>query len=151
MNKKFKLEPYNNKNLHNLFKWKNEKTTRYNSLNSRFIKMSEHKKWIKQNINSKKNKVYIFYYNKKPAGVCAIVKKKKFYYLNYSIDRKFRKRGFSKVMLSMFLKKIKAKFYKNKVFAIVLRKNFTSYRILSKFKFVLFNKSKNFFKMKMEF
>ena len=46
----------------------------------------------------------------------------------------------------MFLKKIKEKFYKNKVFAIVLRKNFTSYKILSKFKFVLFNKFLSDFK-----
>jgi len=150
MKKKYKLEPYNNKNLHLLFKWKNEKTTRYNSVNKRFIKMHEHKNWIKKNINCKKNRLYIFYYNKKPAGVCAIIKKKKFYYLNYSIDKKYRKRGFSKVMLSMFLKRIKARSYKNKVFAIVLKKNFTSYKILSKLKFVLFNKNKIFFKMKME-
>lgn len=151
MNKKFNIYKYKNKNSTDLFKWRNEKSTRNNSFKKNIIKLNEHKRWIKNKIKYKKNKIYIFYLYKKPIGMCAIFKKKSFFYLNYSLDKKFRKKGFSKIMLKMFIQKIKNKIYKNRVFAIVLKKNIASYKQLLKLNFNVVNKESNYIKMKLDF
>ena len=151
MNKKFKLLRYKNHNLLSLYKWKTEKVARSNSQNKKVIEFHNHKKWVNKKVKYKKNMIYILYYIGMPAGMCAIIKKKKFYYLNYTIDKKFRKKGFSNVMLGMFLKKIKIKIYKDKVFAIVVKKNLVSYKILNKLKFTLYKKNKDYLKLKLNF
>ena len=54
-------------------------------------------------------------------------------------------------MLRLFLKKIKNKFYKNKIFAIVLLKNKKSTRILADINFKKVSGNKKYIKMKLIF
>lgn len=151
MKKKFNLLIYKEQNLVDLFKWRNDAIVRSNSLNKNVIELDVHKRWIKKKISYNKNKIYIFYLLGNPIGMCAIIKKKKFFYLNYLIDRKFRNKGLSKIMLKMFFKKIKNNFYKNKVFAIVLKKNIFSYKALSQLNFFVIQKENNYIKMKLNY
>ena len=149
--KKKILLKYKKENLITLFKWRNDKVTRNYSLNANKVTFSKHKQWINKKIKNKENKIYIYYFLKKPIGMCSIIKKKESFYLGYSIDKNFRGKSHSKKMLRLFLKKIKNKFYKNKIFAIVLLKNKKSIRILTDINFMQVSGNKKYIKMKLNF
>ena len=150
MEKRIKIQPinklsdYRKKNLMTILNWRNETSTRINFLNQNIIDLNQHKKWIKNLRKNPNNKIYIFYKSKTPIGVCYIINKKKKYYLSYSIDKKFRNRGYGGKMLKLFFKKINKKFYKNKIFATVLPKNKKSIKILIRQNFFITNKNSRF-------
>ena len=147
---RFNLKNYHDKNIMALFNWRNDKMARQNSLNKKIILFKDHKNWIKKNtIYNKKNRIYIFYLFNKPIGMCAILKKKKFYYLNYSIDRKYRNKGFSSIMLKMLIKKIKNYLNEKNIYALVLTNNVASYNVLRRLNFFILQKNKKYMKLQL--
>ena len=79
----------------NIWKWRNEKTTRMNSFNARIIPLSEHMKWFSAALKSKKRRIYIIHNNGKKIGYIRIDYSST-PEIHIAIDKKYRNRGFGK-------------------------------------------------------
>ena len=55
-----------------LLNWRNEKTTRENSLNSKIITEEEHKKWFFSSLKNSNRIIYIVYDNEEKIGTVRI-------------------------------------------------------------------------------
>lgn len=145
----FKLVKYKNNNLLDLFKWRNDSIYRKYSFNKKKINLKEHLLWIKNTLKNKKNKIYIFYLKNEPIGSCSIIAKKNFFILSYSIKKKFRGRGLSKIMMKLLNKKLVYFKKKNIVYADVLKINRLSLATLIKNGFVIKKKYRKFLRLKL--
>ena len=52
--KNIKIRNAINKDIKDIFLWRNDKNTRKNSFNKNFIKFEEHKKWYLESLRDKK-------------------------------------------------------------------------------------------------
>ena len=57
--KNIKIRNALNKDIKDIFLWRNDKNTRKNSFNKNFIKFEEHKKWYLESLRDKKKIIYI--------------------------------------------------------------------------------------------
>ena len=76
-----------------LFDWANEQTVRNNSLNNEPIKWENHLKWLSKNIESEKNKIFIFFNNGKPIGQVRLDLIGDQWLIDYSVDKDYRGKG----------------------------------------------------------
>lgn len=133
LKKNFYLRNSNSNDSNIIFKWSNEPYVRNNSFSKKKISKQEHHKWFKNHVG-KKEKIYIFCSNNYLIG---LIRFKKFYRgikISYLISRKFRGKGYGKIMLKLFVKKIRnSNFYKKKIiYAFVFKKNIASSLVLLK-------------------
>ncbi len=128
------------------FKLANDKETIKNSILRKKITLEQHTIWFKRFLNSK-NKIFkIIYLNKNPIGLIRLEKKYRNYYLSYSIDPRFRRRGYASLALLKFIKKIKMNKKIKKIIALVKKKNTASIKIFNKLNFIDIHYKKKIFK-----
>ena len=145
----YQFKKYTNKNLLDLFKWRNDKSYRKFSFNKKKISINTHKKWVKKILKKKNDKIYVFYKIKRPVGTCMLIEKKEGFFLSYSIVKDLRRQGLSKKMFNFFNKKVINFKKKNLILADVLNKNTLSLKTLTKARFKIIEKNKKFTRMQL--
>jgi len=133
--------------LKTLLGWANDRLVIKNSIsrNSK-VNIKEHSIWLKRNLISRKNNIYIASKKSKLIGMIRTNRFKKYYLISYSIDKKYRNKGYGlkivdKITQKLF--KINKKIYFK---AIVKKENKNSQKIFKKLNFsILPIKNKNFF------
>ena len=127
--KLIRVKFYNTKISKFIFALRNKNYVRNNSINTKKIKISEHKKWF-ENFLKKKNILYIINENQLMIGYIRLEKIKNFFYVSWAILKKYHNMGFAKKGLS-FATKTKAHKYK----ALIKKNNFASIHIAEKTNF----------------
>ena len=103
--KNLSLVIVSNKHKDLLFYWRNEKNTVKNSISNKTVIYNEHQKWFRNRLEIKPVLFWILKKNKSCVGMIRLDKKKIYYFLSYSIDKKFRKKGFGSKIIKKMLKK----------------------------------------------
>jgi len=88
------------------FDWANEKAVRNFSINKAEIAFEDHSSWFKNKLLSEDTVMYIFEESNNAIGQVRFDKKGKNIYIAYSIDKKYRGRGYGKIILKLALEKI---------------------------------------------
>jgi RimJ/RimL family protein N-acetyltransferase len=90
-----------------LYDWVNDETVRSNSFNSQKISYNNHIRWFQQSLVSKDRYIYIFYEEDIPIGQIRLDIQGLEGIIDYSIDKKFRGKGYGTEMLRILEAKIK--------------------------------------------
>ena len=104
--KKLELKEINSEDKDLMFGWANDSLVRKNSFKKKKIKYSDHIKWLKKKIISKKTLIFKLLLNNIPIGQVRYDKKNNYYEIDYSIDEIFRNYGFGKIIIKKSIKKI---------------------------------------------
>ena len=131
------------KESYNLFKMNAHKDARRYSFSKKKFNFSEHQRWLKQKIKSKKDNLYIFKLNKNTIGYIGEKEKYKKKYLSWSVMPNKKFKGYGTKMLKNFLKKKNQTFY-----AFVHKKNTPSKKMSLKLGFKIIEMRKNFYYLK---
>ena len=134
---KFSFREAKKKDEKLLFDWRNDSCVRKWSFSKKTISSSEHKKFFNEKINDKNYHMWIFQTNSTPCGLVRINIKDKNAVINYYIDKKYRGRKLSIIMLTMMRNKFCKKYPKKKIYAYTLSENIISTKSLSKAGFEL--------------
>lgn len=119
-----------------LFNWANDYDVRKNSFNSDYIFYKDHKKWFGEKINSENNFIFIYCLDEMPIGQIRIDVKDKIGIIDYSIDKRFRGKGFGESIMEELIEKIKlSNIELEKLIGRVKLGNIPSQRIFKKLKF----------------
>lgn len=125
-----------------IFNWINEKSVRKNSLNQKLISLNVHKSWIKKKIEVEKDYFKFFCVKDVEAGFVRIDDNGDYYKLNYLLDKKYRGRNLSKIMIKMLLNDKNN--YKHKpIIAEVLKSNYISINTLTSCGFKIYKDNTN--------
>ena len=81
------------------YKWVNEKEVRRNSVNQSDIDLASHKKWFEARLKNKNAVLYYFEKNGIPIGQVRFDKENDHAEIDYSIDSKFRGKGYGTIIL----------------------------------------------------
>ena len=136
-----------------LFNWRNEKNTVKNSISNKPVKYYVHKKWFRKRLKAKPILFWILKKRNSYLGTIRLDKKKRCYFLSYSIDKKFRRRGYGSKIIKEMLKKKIIKDILNKGFkilAIVKKENQASVRAILSNNFYKISANKKTYKLKYE-
>ena len=123
------------------------KDNRKNSFSKSKIDIYDHYKWFKKKISSRSTKIYILNLNNLRIGQVRLDRRKKIFFLDYSINNFFQGYGFGKKIIKLIL--LKFRNYPTEIYANVLKHNKKSIKIMSKIcisKFV----NKNYIKFKLK-
>ena len=123
------------------YRWANDPEVRKNSLNTKIISWATHKSWFQKKLKNKNSVLYIFKKNNNTLGQVRFDKAKQNVKISYSIDRKFRRKGYGSKILIQAIKKYKSKF-KITLVAIVKFKNIGSIKIFQSLKFRKISRNK---------
>lgn len=125
-----------------IFNWINEKSVRKNSLNQKLISLNVHKSWIKKKIEVEKDYFKFFCVKDVEVGFVRIDDNGDYYKLNYLLDKKYRGRNLSKIMIKMLLNDKNN--YKHKpIIAEVLKSNYISINTLTSCGFEIYKDNTN--------
>ena len=120
-----------------IFNWANDSETRNNSFNSEKIDFESHKKWFSKKL-LEVEEYYILKSYEESIGQIRLDKEEENYILSYSIDSKYRGKGYGKRILELLEEKILAKKEEFNIIAYVKEENSKSIRI---FESLEYNKS----------
>ena len=134
---KFSFREAKKKDEKLLLDWRNDSCVRKWSFRKKPISFSEHKKFFKEKIYDKNYHMWIFQKNSIPCGLVRINIKDKKAVINYYIDKKYRGRKLSIIMLTMMRNEFCKKYSKVKIYAYTLSKNIISTKSLLKAGFEL--------------
>lgn len=146
----FRLIRFNIKYLKLVYLWRNEKLVIRNSLSKKKFSFEDHKLWIKSKLKVKSNKIFIFLKNNHPVGTCSIIKNKNYFNFNYLIEKNSRNMGYSKIMITKFIDRLKRLKIKQKVIAKVIKSNQLSFKLLSKLGFQLISRKEAYYILKLK-
>lgn len=82
-----------------LFKWVNDESVRKSAFNSKLIAYSEHSEWFNQILQSSDCKIYIGYVDENPIGQIRIDLEDNIAVIDYSVDNRYRGRGYGAILL----------------------------------------------------
>ena len=140
-----KLRKAKYSDLKTLLFWANEKDVIKNSIyRSVKINIEDHKIWLKKNLASKKNNIYIASDKLKLVGMIKTDEYKRYYLISYSIQKSHRNKGYGLKIVNMIVNKLFKTDKKKYLKAIVNKKNEHSQKIFKKLNFkeyLLKNKS----------
>ncbi|WP_371362954.1 hypothetical protein SRRS_39660 [Sporomusa rhizae] len=94
-------------NIDLLFIWVNDKSVRESAFNSKVIAYQEHKDWFYKKLNSSNCKIYIGYVNDYPIGQVRIDIEEDIAIIDYSVDRRYRGKGYGVLLLEALANKVK--------------------------------------------
>tara|TARA_Y100001972_G_scaffold119857_1_gene161634 strand:- start:474 stop:908 length:435 start_codon:yes stop_codon:yes gene_type:complete len=127
-----------------LLKWRNDKNTRTWFFNDSIVTEDNHKKYINTILNNKDTIQYMLYINNHPCGTIKSIKKNDEYYLSYSIDKNYRGKGLSIIMMHLFLYDKKGTFI-----CEIKKNNIPSCKMVKKIGYELYEQSNNILKYKL--
>lgn len=118
-----------------LFKWANDIEVRNNAINNQIIKVSSHLTWFNNKIASPLTHIFILFQNEMPIGQIRFDKVNDYYEIDYSIDEKYRGKGFGSLIAKYGMNEISILDDKVKIKAIVKPTNLKSENIFIKLGF----------------
>ena len=96
--------------LEDLWRWRNDKLTRANSLNTEIISIEEHKQWYQQSLKNPERRIYIFEKGSYKIGMTRFdFLENKMVLVSININPDFRGRGLGKIILKRATDFIKEK------------------------------------------
>ena len=114
-----------------LFNWANDKVVRYNSLNVEPVSWENHQKWFNNKLHSV-SKIYLLFNNKVPIGQIRFDFLDDYWFIDYSIDEKYRGKGFGKIILELAIRNFNQG---DMLKAIVKNENISSLKVFQKLGF----------------
>lgn len=99
--KNLNLRPANHFDLQLLFNWKNDPVIRKSAFNTKPIMLDEHTKWFNSALENPDIKIYILEDAYNPLGQVRINITDSIGLIDYSIDEKFRGKGYGKKLISL--------------------------------------------------
>lgn len=131
-----KIRGINFSDSEKLYSWVNDPLVRKNSLNSNFVTRSEHQLWFRNYLDSASSQMYILEIGDLSIGQVRFDLRNDSWYIDYSIDSKFRGLGLGKGIIKMGLKEMKT--HKVKKYVAEVRDfNLVSQRIFESIGFTL--------------
>tara|TARA_Y100001970_G_C14089726_1_gene779337 strand:+ start:435 stop:890 length:456 start_codon:yes stop_codon:yes gene_type:complete len=115
-----------------IYNLRNDRLTRFSSLNNRKISFKNHKIWFLKNWNSF---FYIFIVKNKSAGYVKLKKDNNIFLLNYALHKHFRGKKYSHKMILLLISKLEKQFKNIHIKAVVKKKNIRSLRNLQSINF----------------
>ncbi len=116
-----------------VFNWVNDELVRQNAINKEKVKWENHIIWFKDKILSQDTYIFILEQDSTPIGQIRFDKEKDGFIIDYSIDKKFRGKGFGQKILIQSLQKIYEAEGKNiTIKATVLKSNMGSQKVFTK-------------------
>jgi len=88
------------------FNWANDKDVRNNAVNTQMIEYKDHVNWFNQKISAEDSFLFIFEKKNKPVGQVRFDKKNSSFFIDFSIDKKYRGKGFSRIILKKGIEKL---------------------------------------------
>jgi L-amino acid N-acyltransferase YncA len=127
-----------NKDLLDLFLWRNDPISRKMSINDDIVNLDEHKKWYNNSLRSPFRKIYIGTLKKKKVGMCRFDSNKSMTSAEVSINLNpaMRDKNLSYDLLSNSIKIFK-KNNESKLTAIIKKENKSSLKIFKKCSFFI--------------
>lgn len=118
--------------LYDLWHWRNDKVTRWNSLNTKRISFRKHRWWFTRRLKSQDCRIYIMIRNSKKIGAVRFDSLgKRVVQVSIIVNPAFRGRGFGKLMLKKASKLVKSKRPERIQKAIIKDSNLASRKIFS--------------------
>lgn len=145
MKMNLKINKLSKKHSNFLFNLRNEISVRKFSRNKKVINYEDHLKWLKKKSKDKNYKIIIFSNNKgHNVGYVRLKINKLNAYVSIAILKKFRNKGFSKILLSLAENKIKNK----NLLAEVNKKNLKSISLFNSLNYYKYKDNGDFLIMK---
>ncbi|QHT68826.1 GNAT family N-acetyltransferase [Rhodocytophaga rosea] len=89
--------------LHLYYEWVNDKDVRANALNPEPIAWENHYQWYQNKLADSNTFLFVFEQDNIPVGQVRIDCREGFGYIDYSVDRNFRGKGYGKSMLGLVI------------------------------------------------
>lgn len=87
-----------------LYQWVNEVECRKNSFNTNAIPYDQHVNWCYEKLRSNDTSIYIVLFDKKiPIGQIRLVKRKAEIIISYSVDKKYRGKGYGTKFIELIV------------------------------------------------
>ena len=115
----------------------NDSLSRKFSLNTKKFSYKRHIKWLRKVLKKKTEEIYLVKKKNTIIGIIRCKKIKKLFYLSWSLDKKYRNKGYGKIMLKEFVES------KNKTFFAKIKKENKASIHISKFAGFKLSKRKN--------
>lgn len=120
-----------------IYSWANEYEVRNNAFNSNEIKYENHKRWFYSKLNNPNSVIYVILDNNTPIGQIRIDIENNEGKIDYSIDYKYRGKGYGTRSLSLIVNRIKEDFLNiRKIIGQVKYNNISSQKVFEKLDFV---------------
>ncbi|WP_058953761.1 GNAT family N-acetyltransferase [Clostridium tyrobutyricum] len=120
-----------------LYKWANDEKIRKNAFNSEKIKYEDHIEWFNDKIKNSSILIYILEYENIPIGQIRVNIENNAGIIDYSIEEKYRGKGFGTKLLNLFVKEIiNSKLEVNKLVGQVKFNNISSQKVFEKSKYL---------------
>ena len=119
-----------------LFNWANDGDVRKNSFSSDKVLYEDHVKWFNNKIKSDKCIIFILKFKDMPIGQVRIDVESKMAVISYSLDKNYRGKGLSVVMLSLVEEEIRNSCINiNKLIGFVKFENIASQKVFESLKY----------------
>lgn len=115
-----------------LFNWANDNDVRQNAVNKQPVQWDGHVAWFNNKLQSPSSNIFILELNDQAVGQVRLDEENGSWWIDYSIDKKFRGYGLGTVILEKALRTVKGK----KIDAIVKEGNEASAKVFQKLGFV---------------
>lgn len=120
------------------YDWVNDKAVRDNSFNSGAINLVDHSNWFLNTIKSESSIMYLFFLERVPVGQVRFILNGQIALVNYSIDKNYRGRGLSSIIINNSIAKLRNTHSQIKTIQAELKpENLASIRAFQKNKFNL--------------
>ncbi|MCW3102566.1 MAG: hypothetical protein JWO09_1006 [Bacteroidetes bacterium] len=116
------------------FRWANDPSVRQNAVNTASIALEDHTKWFKGKLKNKGAKLYVIEKANTPIGQVRLDKAENGWEVDYSIDKKFRGKGFGEIILRFAIIQFRKK-HSDPVIARVKRINVASNKVFLRLNF----------------
>lgn len=123
------LRPAATFDLQLLFNWKNDTTVRECAFNTNLVTLEEHTKWFYAALKNSDIRIYILEDNGKPLGQVRINITDSIGLIDYSIDERFRCKGFGKKIIALLEEECKKTSIVSVLKAEVKKKNIASQKV----------------------
>jgi len=119
-----------------LYEWANDAETRVNAFNTELIQFDNHKKWLKEKLDSKNTLIYIYHYGKENIGQIRFDIENDTAVIDYTIAPSMRKQGNGYKMMLLAENKIKFEHPEIKILiGKVKKENIASQNVFRKLNF----------------
>ena len=110
-----KLRPVTINDAKLLFKWSNDKTVRFYSINQSMITWEEHILWLKKGLKSKLRDHFVLELDEVPIGQIRLEKINKFWEIDYSISSSCRGKGYGSFIINQIINQFPKRNFRAKV------------------------------------
>lgn len=117
------------------FKWVNESEVRKNSLNIAPIPYEKHIVWFDSKLRNKNTLLFVIEKGNKPVGQVRFDREDSVGEIDYSIEKKYRGKGYGEIILKNAITKYHQKFPADKIVAKVKQSNIASNHVFNKLGF----------------